>query len=41
MLKKYYIYLYGVRFTVKTDINTLVVEPNYATTDLPRALIIK
>ena len=34
-------YLYGVYFTVKTDINTLVIQLNHIATDLPRALIIR
>jgi len=38
-LKKCQVYLYGVRFTVKTDINTLVTQLNCATADLLGALM--
>ena len=38
-LKKCRVYLYGVRFTVETDANTLVAQLNRAATDLPGALI--
>jgi len=38
-LKKCRVYLYGVRFTVETDANTLVAQLNRAATDLPGALM--
>ena len=38
-LKKCRVYLYGVRFTVETDANTLVAQLNRAATGLPGALM--
>jgi transposase InsO family protein len=39
MLKKFRPWLYGIRFTVETDANTLVAQLNRAATDLPGALV--
>jgi len=39
MLRKLRPWLYGVRFTVETDANTLVAQLNRTATDLPGALI--
>ena len=39
MLRKFRPWLYGIRFTVETDANTLVAQLNRTATDLPGALI--
>ena len=38
-LKKLRVWLYGARFTVETDANTLVAQLNRSATDLPGSLI--
>ena len=38
-LKKVRYYLYGVRFILKLDANTLVAQLNHTTNNLPRALV--
>ena len=38
-LKKCYMYLYSVHFTVKMDINTLIAQLNCAAIDLLKALM--
>lgn len=39
MLRKCRLWLYGIRFTVETDANTLVAQLNRTATDLPGALV--